>query len=168
MTERPRVTLYTDGAALGNPGPGGYAAILEREGKRKEISGGFRWTTNNRMELMAAIAGLSELSQPCRVRLVSDSTYLVRTMQQGLAEKWRAKGWKRGKNGKAENVDLWQRMLDLCARHEVTFEWVAGHSGHPHNERCDALSYAAARRRDLPPDQPYEDGTTRGAQSTLL
>jgi ribonuclease HI len=168
MPEQPLVTLYADGACLGNPGAGGYGLILARGRQRKEMSGGFRLTTNNRMELMAAVVGLAALNTPCKVRLVSDSKYLVDTMQTGLAAQWKAKGWKRGKSGKVENVDLWERLLDLCAIHAVTFEWVAGHSGHPENERCDYLSYTAARRRDLPPDLPYENGTTRQSQAALF
>lgn len=145
------VTLFTDGACIGNPGPGGYGVILDEGGKRRELSGGFRRTTNNRMELMAAIVGLSELKQPSKVRLISDSTYLVNSMNLGWARQWRAKRYQ-----KKKNPDLWERILSLVDRHSVEFIWVQGHAGHPENERCDQLSVQAAQRRGLPVDEVYE------------
>ena len=125
--------------------------IVSANGKREELSGGFRRTTNNRMELTAAIAGLKKLARPSRVKLYSDSRYLVNGMNEGWARQWRAKGYK-----KKKNPDLWDQLLDLCDRHEVEFKWVEGHAGHPENERCDQLSFQAAHRRGLPPDSEYE------------
>lgn len=147
----PEVTLYTDGACLGNPGRGGYGVIVDIEGKRKEFSGGFRRTTNSRMELQAAIAGLSSLKEPSRVRLFSDSQYLVKAMVEGWARQWQARGFK-----KKKNQDLWQQVLNLCDIHQVEFFWMAGHSGQPENERCDQLATQAALRPDLPPDEVFE------------
>lgn len=136
-----KVTIYTDGACRGNPGPGGFGVILEYGAARRELSGGEPLTTNNRMELRAAIEGLSALREPCEVTLYSDSRYLVDAVTLGWAESWRATGWKRGK---AKNPDLWESLLALLAVHRVTFRWVRGHDGHPENERCDALATAAA------------------------
>jgi ribonuclease HI len=150
------ITIYTDGACTGNPGPGGYGVVLIYTDHRKELSGGFRLTTNNRMEMMAAIVGLQSLNQPCEVTLHSDSKYLVDAMTKGWAAKWQANGWKRNKKESAKNPDLWQQLLDLCDHHRVDFRWVRGHSGHPENERCDRLAVAAAHQRDLPIDQGYE------------
>jgi ribonuclease HI len=149
-----KVFLYTDGACSGNPGPGGYGAILKSGsgGHSKEISGGFRHTTNNRMELMAAIKGLECLKEPCEVTVVSDSRYIVDAMEKGWAEKWRANQWMRNKKEKALNPDLWEKLLDLCGRNSVKFEWVNGHSGHPENERCDQLAVSAAAKPNLPED----------------
>ena len=136
-----KVTIYTDGACRGNPGPGGFGVILEYGAARKELSGGEPLTTNNRMELRAAIEGLSALREPCEVTLYSDSRYLVDAVTLGWAESWRKTAWK---NGKAKNPDLWEKLLSLLAVHDVTFEWVRGHDGHAENERCDALATAAA------------------------
>jgi len=146
------ITLYTDGACSGNPGPGGYGAILSYDGREKELSGGFAHTTNNRMELMGVIAGLSSLKERCTVTVVSDSKYVVDAMKNGWAAKWRANGWMRNRKDPALNPDLWQRLLDLCASHDVRFTWVNGHAGHPQNERCDRLAVAAAAERSLPED----------------
>ena len=143
-----KVTVYTDGACRGNPGPGGYGVILQYGEARRELSGGEPETTNNRMELMAAICGLSALKEPCEVTLYSDSRYLVDAVTLGWARSWQATGWKRGK---AKNPDLWERLLSLLDIHRVSFVWVRGHDGHPENERCDALATAAAdsfRRTD--------------------
>jgi ribonuclease HI len=159
------VIIYTDGACIGNPGPGGYGVILTAGKQRKELSGGFRLTTNNRMELMAAIVGLSSLKEKSKVTLISDSRYLVDAMRQGWVQKWRAKGWKRGK---AENVDLWERLLGLCGQHEVTFEWVEGHASNPYNNRCDVLSVQAARGKNLAVDEPYENGETKNSSQMLF
>jgi len=152
---RKNVVVYTDGACMGNPGPGGYGVVLLYDHHRKELSGGFRRTTNNRMEMMAAIVGLQALNQPCEVTLHSDSKYLVDAMAQGWAKKWQANGWKRNKKDYAKNPDLWQQLLDLCNHHQVTFRWVKGHAGHPENERCDELAVAAAQAADLPVDGGY-------------
>ncbi len=150
------VTLYTDGAALGNPGPGGYGAILIYRDHRKELSGGFRLTTNNRMEIVAAIAGLRALKGRCAVTVYTDSQYLANAMTKGWAKRWRASGWKRNKTDRALNPDLWQQLLDLCDRHDVTFSWLRGHAGTEENERCDQLARASAAKPDLPPDSGYE------------
>jgi ribonuclease HI len=150
-----QVTIYTDGACSGNPGPGGYGAVLMFSGSRKEISGGFRLTTNNRMELMAAIEGLSALKEPCTVILYTDSRYVADAVTKGWAEKWRAKGWRRSDREPALNPDLWERLLRLCSRHEVTFVWVRGHAGNVENERCDRLSTEAAAGGALPDDPGY-------------
>ena len=141
------ITLYTDGACSGNPGPGGYGAILAYDGSEKQLSGGYAHTTNNRMELMGVIIGLSSLKEHCAVTVVSDSRYVVDAMRNGWAAKWRANGWKRNKRDYALNPDLWQRLLDLCGKHTVNFTWVNGHAGHPQNERCDRLAVAAAGRK---------------------
>lgn len=145
-----KVTIYTDGAARGNPeGPGGYGTILhyvDGNGRlhEKELSGGYIRTTNNRMELMAAIAGLEALNRPCKVTLYSDSQYLVRAFNEHWIDGWIKKGWKRSANEPVKNVDLWKRLLSAKQPHQVTFIWVKGHNGHPQNERCDRLATAAA------------------------
>lgn len=156
MSELKNVLIYTDGACIGNPGHGGYGVVLLYEGARKEISTGYRKTTNNRMELMAVIAGLLALKQRCKVTLFSDSEYVVKAMKQGWAKRWRAEGWKRNKKQKALNPDLWEKLLDLCERHEVEFKWVKGHNSNPENERCDKLSIEAANKSDLLIDEVYE------------
>jgi len=161
--DKAQITIFTDGSSQGNPGPGGYGVLILSEGKRKELSGGFRRTTNNRMELMAAIAGLEALPQPAQVRLYSDSQYLVKGMALGWARQWRAKGYR-----KKKNPDLWDRLLDLSDRHEVEFIYVAGHAGHPENERCDQLANAAAGRRGLPADEGYERSETDLHPPTLF
>lgn len=136
------VTIYTDGACSGNPGPGGWAAILMYRGKHKEISGGERETTNNRMELMAAIRALSQLKEPCRVLLHTDSAYLVNCMQQGWYKKWAQNGWKR--NGKpVKNRDLWEQLIQHGKEHQVEYIKVKGHSDDEWNNRCDELARAA-------------------------
>lgn len=137
------VVLYTDGACSGNPGAGGWGAILDYQGKRKELSGGEASTTNNRMELMAAIKGLSALKEPCHVKLVSDSKYVIDGLSRGWAANWKKNGWKRNKREKALNPDLWEQLLNLIEKHEMEYEWVKGHSGHPENQRCDDLATAA-------------------------
>lgn len=135
-----QVKIFTDGACSGNPGPGGYGVILRFGATTKELSGGEAHTTNNRMELMGVITGLSALKEPCEVKLYSDSKYIVDAVNQGWAKKWRANGWKRGKNEPALNSDLWAKLLDLLETQSVTFIWVKGHAGHPENERCDTLA----------------------------
>ena len=150
------VTIYTDGACSGNPGPGGYGVIVAYGDKRRELSAGFRRTTNNRMEMMAAIAGLTALKPGCRVTVYTDSQYVAQGITQGWAAKWQANGWQRNKKEKAVNPDLWAVLLELCAQHEVRFEWVKGHAGHPENERCDLLAVSASQAEDLPADEVYE------------
>jgi ribonuclease HI len=150
-----KVTIYTDGACTGNPGRGGYGAVLIYNGNRKEISGGYQLTTNNRMEMMAAIAALKSLKEKCAVTLHSDSKYLVDAINLGWAKKWQAKGWKRNSKELAKNPDLWQEMLDLCQQHEIDFVWVKGHAGILENERCDVLAVAATKQLNLPEDKGY-------------
>jgi ribonuclease HI len=151
-----RVQIFTDGACRGNPGPGGYGVVLVFGGRTRELSGGFRKTTNNRMELLACIEGLRALKQPCSVVLTSDSKYVVNTMVRGWAKRWRSNGWKLSPSKPAKNPDLWIDLLDLCEKHDVRFEWVKGHSEHPENERCDALAVAASNGKDLPADLGFE------------
>lgn len=141
-----KVQLYTDGACKGNPGPGGYGAVLVYNGVEKEFSGGEAMTTNNRMELLAAITGLEALREPCEVVLTSDSKYLVDAINQNWAVAWQRRGWKRSDGKPALNIDLWERLLALLERHKVTLIWVKGHAGHPYNERCDRLAVAEAEK----------------------
>ncbi|MCS6802791.1 MAG: ribonuclease HI [Chloroflexota bacterium] len=152
----PHVVLYTDGACLGNPGPGGYGVVLLYGDKRKELSGGRRRTTNNRMELLAAIVGLAALKRSCRVDLYTDSQYLYNGIVRGWAARWQRAGWRKADKTPVKNVDLWEQLLAELARHEVTFHWVRGHAGTAENERADRLSLAAAKRPDLPPDVGFE------------
>lgn len=153
------VKVYTDGAARGNPdGPGGYGTVLEYVDTKgqlhtKEISQGYKKTTNNRMELMAVIAGLEALNRPCDVEVYSDSQYVVNAFNQHWIEGWIKKGWKRGKNEPVKNVDLWKRLLEVKGKHQVKFIWVKGHDGHPQNERCDMLATSAADGTDLLEDK---------------
>ncbi|MDD5672623.1 MAG: ribonuclease HI [Chitinivibrionales bacterium] len=146
------VLLYTDGACSGNPGPGGWGAILEFGACVKELSGGFAHTTNNRMELMAVICGLSSLKEPCAVEVVTDSRYVADGLNKGWAKSWRARGWKKADKKPALNVDLWEKLLALCETHAVRCTWIRGHNEHPQNERCDELAVAAAHRPHLPAD----------------
>ena len=141
--EMKSVELYTDGACRGNPGKGGWGAILVYGSYKKELSGGERETTNNRMELMAAISGLEALREPCQVTLYSDSKYLVDAFLEGWIDSWRSKGWRRGKEP-LKNPDLWERLYALTEIHKVDFVWVKGHDGHVYNERCDALATSYA------------------------
>lgn len=157
MNDVTEVTIYTDGACIGNPGPGGYAAILICGNKRKEIVGGYRLTTNNRMEILAAIVALEALKWSSHVVVHSDSRYLVDAIMKGWAQRWRDNGWKRTAKEEAVNADFWERLLILCEKHEVAFVWVRGHAGHPENERCDLLSVAAAHADELPADIGYEE-----------
>ena len=140
------VELFTDGACSGNPGPGGWGAILRYNGVEKELSGGEANTTNNRMELSAVIFGLKALKEPCAVMLYSDSQYVCNAIKLGWAKKWRANNWMRNKREPALNPELWAELLDLCEKHEVTVNWVKGHAGHLENERCDRLAVAAAQK----------------------
>lgn len=141
-----QVKMYTDGACKGNPGPGGWGCIIVYGDIEKELSDGEANTTNNRMELSAAIAGLSALKVPCEVELWSDSKYLVDTITLGWARSWKAKGWKKGDGKPALNPDLWEKLLSLLEIHKVKFVWIRGHNGHEYNERCDRLAVAAAER----------------------
>jgi len=141
-----RVNIYTDGACKGNPGAGGWAAILEYEGKEKELCGGEKSTTNNRMELIAAIEGLKALKEPCLVTLYSDSQYLVNAINKGWLKNWEAKGWKKSDKSKVLNDDLWKTLSALLQTHTVEFVWVRGHDGHAYNERCDSLASGYAEK----------------------
>ena len=156
MTTLKRITIYTDGSCLGNPGPGGYGVVLLYGEHRKELSGGYRLTTNNRMELTAAIRGLAALKERCHVQLISDSEYVVNAVEKGWARRWRAKGWYRSNKEMAQNRDLWAELLALCDRHQVRFEWIKGHAGHAENERCDRLALQAAQLPNLPEDEGYQ------------
>lgn len=157
MSEKPAITLYTDGASSGNPGPGGYGAILRCGDYEKELSGGFACTTNNRMELLAVIVGLEAVKwDNAVVNVFSDSTYVVKAINEGWLMKWQRTGFK-----KAKNVDLWLRFLNVYSRHQVTFTWVKGHADNPLNERCDRLAVAAgagavARGEILPEDEGWK------------
>lgn len=168
LLETGTVVVHTDGGALDNPGPGGYGVVLRYKGHRRELSGGFRATTNNRMELVACIEALCALRHACRVVVYTDSRYVVNGISKGWAAKWQANGWKLSKKRKAENVDLWEQLLELCEQHEVEFRWVRGHAGNPDNERCDHLAMEAAARPNLPPDAAFEEGRTQEASATLF
>lgn len=167
LLEAGKVVIYTDGGAINNPGPGGFGVVLlaQRNGQlhRKELSQGYRLTTNNRAEIMACIAGLEALKTPCEVIVHSDSRYVVDAMMEGWAKRWRAQGWFRNKKDPAENSDLWGRLLELSEQHQVEFRWVKGHAGNRENERCDELAMASARGGSWLIDEPYESGQTRPA-----
>lgn len=147
-----RIYIYTDGAASGNPGPGGYGIVMKAGAHRKELSGGFRMTTNNRMELLAVIVALEQIkNEGSHVLVTSDSKYVVDSVSKGWVFNWVKKGFK----GK-KNADLWKRFLSIYKKHEVSFEWVKGHNNHPENERCDALAVEAGKAVSLPADVGYE------------
>ncbi len=165
MSELKKVNIYIDGACSGNPGPGGYGIVLEYNGKKVEKSGGFSNTTNNRMEIMAAIVALESLTEKCSVRIFSDSQYLVNAMTKGWVQRWKANGWMRNRKEKAINPDLWERMLKLCDSHEVEFNWIRGHEGHEENERCDQLAKTAAARTGLPVDTGYRQSVPTARNS---
>jgi ribonuclease HI len=151
-----RIVIYTDGSSLGNPGPGGYGVVISSSGGDRELSGGFRRTTNNRMELLACIVGLEQLETPSAVALYSDSRYVVDGITKGWAKKWQRNDWRKSNGGKALNIDLWERLLSLCDRHDVDWVWVKGHAGNPGNERCDQLATQAASLPNLTRDGGYE------------
>lgn len=139
-----KVEIYTDGSCKFNPGPGGWGAVLVYNGHEKELCGGERETTNNRMELTAAVMALSALKEPCCVSLCSDSKYLIDGLEKGWARGWRAKGWKKADKSPALNPDLWEKLLELEDMHTISYTWIKGHAGHPYNERCDAMAQAEA------------------------
>jgi len=149
------VAIYTDGGCLGNPGPGGYGAILVYGQHCRELSGGYRHTTNNRMELIACIVALVALKRQCAVTIYSDSKYLVDGISKGWAVKWKRNNWRRSGGGRAENADLWEQLLSLTEMHQVNFLWVKGHNGHQENERCDQLAKDAANGSELLEDAGY-------------
>jgi ribonuclease HI len=167
MIGRSHVTIYTDGACIGNPGPGGFAAVLICGEHRREVSGGYRHTTNNRMELMAAVAALRALKRPCEVTLHCDARYVVDGVRNGTMRRWRGLGWRRGGDA-VPNADLWEQLLALCEVHQVEFRWVQGHAGVSGNERCDALAEGAARGEDLPRDDGYENPVVPAAPQKSL
>lgn len=140
------IQIFTDGACSGNPGPGGWGAILRYKAHEKELSGGEAETTNNRMELMALIAALEQLKEPCEIDLCSDSQYVINGLQKGWAKGWRARGWKKADKSPASNSDLWARLLDLSEAHTIHYNWIKGHAGHPENERCDRLAVEQSKR----------------------
>ena len=142
-----KVTIYTDGACSGNPGVGGWGAILQYNGHEKEISGGDNLTTNNKMELLAVISALELLKEPCEVDLYSDSKYVIDSITKGWAAGWRARGWKKADKSPAKNPELWERLLNLLDMHKVTFHWVKGHADNPYNKRCDELAVSEWKRR---------------------
>ena len=140
------IQIFTDGACSGNPGPGGWGAILRYKAHEKELSGGEAETTNNRMELMALIAALEQLKEPCEIDLCSDSQYVINGLQKGWAKGWRARGWKKADKSPALNSDLWAGLLDLSEAHTIHYNWIKGHAGHPENERCDRLAVEQSKR----------------------
>ncbi|SHJ91784.1 RNase HI [Anaerobranca californiensis DSM 14826] len=150
-----KVYIYTDGACSGNPGPGGYGTILKYNQHIKELSEGYKLTTNNRMELLAVIKGLEALKEPCEVTIYSDSKYIVDAINQKWVYKWKNQGWMRNSKEKALNSDLWERLLQLMEPHKTQFLWVKGHSGHPENERCDFLATEAIKKPHLLDDEEF-------------
>ena len=162
------VEIYTDGCCLGNPGRGGYGVILTYNGHRKELSGGYLLTTNNRMEIMGCIVALETLKEPCGVILTTDSEYVVNAITKGWAEKWKMRSWRRSGNKPAENSDLWERLLGLTQKHQVKFQWVRGHNGHPENERCDVIAKEAAGGASLQEDLGYAKRQLDQPEQTAL
>jgi ribonuclease HI len=153
---RDYLEVWVDGACSGNPGPGGYGIVFKAGDEKKAASGGFRLTTNNRMEILAVILALEALPRKARVIIHSDSRYVVDTMEKGWAKRWKANGWMRNKTEGAVNTDLWERLLGLCERHQVEFKWLRGHNRQVENEQCDSMAHAAAQGMALPPDPGYE------------
>lgn len=162
-TRMTQVTIYTDGACSGNPGPGGYGALMQSGKHKKELSQGYRRTTNNRMELMAVIAALQTLTRPCTVTLYSDSRYVVDTIEKGWAKSWKSRGWVKADKQPAMNADLWARALDLLAKHQVKLVWVKGHASNAGNNRCDEMAVAASRSGKLLVDEGFEAAKEKAA-----
>ena len=150
-----KVLIYTDGSSRGNPGPGGYGIVLLSGERKRELSGGFSRTTNNRMELMAVIAGLEALNRVCQVEVYSDSTYVINAMNKGWSLGWKAHGWAKKDKNPLKNADLWKRLYLASQKHEVSWIWVKGHAGNVYNECCDVLATSAAQQEDLPADEYY-------------
>ncbi len=161
MPARPNITIYTDGSSRGNPGPGGFGTLLISGERRKEISVGYQKTTNNRMELLAAIAGLEVLKRASDVTLYSDSKYVIDAINKGWLRGWKRRGWIKSDKQPVKNIDLWKRLDAAAAEHEVTWKWVKGHAGNPENERCDKLATTAADGDDLKPDRGFEQQQQR-------
>ncbi|HNS97730.1 MAG TPA: ribonuclease HI [Polyangiaceae bacterium] len=157
MSEAKQVQIFSDGSCLGNPGPGGYGVVLLWGEARKELSCGYRRTTNNRMELLAAIEGLRALKRPCHVTLTSDSEYLRQGITQWIRA-WKKNGWRTSSKAPVKNADLWRRLDELAERHTVQWRWVKGHAGHVENERCDTLARTAAQYHATERDMGYEQG----------
>jgi len=151
------ITIYTDGGCIHNPGKGGYGVVLYDAGKKKELTGGFVYTTNNRMELTACIVGLQSLKFQSNVIIYTDSKYVVNGIMKGWARRWQRNEWMRNAEEEALNADLWSLLLDLCDKHQVDFRWVKGHAGNRDNERCDYLAGQAMQKDHLPPDRVYEE-----------
>ncbi len=151
------VEIYTDGACSGNPGAGGYGALLLYGSAKKELSAGYRMTTNNRMEMLAVIKALEALKEPCHVVLYSDSKYVIDAITKGWVTKWKQNGWQKNKKEKASNVDLWEDMIKQLERHDVTFQWVKGHADNPGNEYCDTLARKAILSNNLQEDENYRN-----------
>ena len=149
------ITIYTDGSSRGNPGPGGYGTLLIYQGHKKKLSGGFAKTTNNRMEILAALTGIESLKEPCKITLFSDSKYVIDTMDKGWIHGWKKKNWTRGPRKPLKNVDLWKRMDTAVQGHDITWKWVKGHAGNPNNELCDALATTAADMPHNPEDEGF-------------
>ncbi|MDD4851530.1 MAG: ribonuclease HI [Gemmiger sp.] len=141
-----QIEIFTDGACSGNPGPGGWGAVLRYKGHEKELSGGEDETTNNRMELTGLIEALALLKEPCVIELYSDSQYVINGLEKGWAKGWRARGWKKSDKSPALNADLWARLLDLTEGHTLHYHWLKGHAGHPENERCDRLAVEQSKK----------------------
>ena len=157
MVDKTKVTLYTDGACSGNPGKGGYGAILvhvDANGVKheKEFSAGYQNTTNNQMELLAVIVGLEALKKPCNVKIISDSKYVVDSIEKGWLDNWVAKGWRKSDNKPVPNCELWKRLISAKKNHDIELEWIKGHAGHEYNERCDKLAVEAYKKDDLIPN----------------
>jgi ribonuclease HI len=156
---KPIIDLYSDGGAEPNPGKGGYGLILVWNGKRKEFHQGYKYTTNNRMELLGVITGLEKLKTDSIVNIYTDSQYVINGIEKGWAKKWKSNNWYRNRNEIANNIDLWERLLDLVSKHKVGFTWIKGHNGHPENERCDCLATMAIKSGDLIIDEGFESGS---------
>lgn len=156
MSKQPKITIYTDGSSRGNPGPGGFGTLLISGSRRKEISVGYARTTNNRMELLAAIAGLEVLKLSSDVTVHSDSKYVIDALNKGWLKGWKKRGWIKSDKKPVKNIDLWKRLDTASTEHDVTWKWVKGHAGNPNNERCDELATTAADGQDLKPDRGFE------------
>lgn len=155
MPDASDVVIYTDGACSGNPGPGGFGVVMMYGGTRRELSQGFRRTTNNRMELLAVITALETLTRPCKVTVYSDSEYVVNAITKGWLRSWQARGWRKADKKPVLNPDLWQRLVPLLAKHEVEFKWVRGHNNNVENERSDVLAVAATQAAELMVDEGF-------------
>lgn len=151
-----QVTIYTDGSSLGNPGPGGWGALLDWNGARKSLSKGYRLTTNNRMEIRGVLHALEQLTRPCRVTVVTDSQYVCDTVEKKWLQNWVRNGWVTSGKKPVKNRDLWEQLLPLLKKHTVRFRWVRGHAGHPENEECDRLAKQSAKQGNLLTDDGYE------------